>query len=150
MTGRISRCLSLSPTGITMKHSQHAKIVSERGALHGSLFNTGGNGNFKYTDIVPRSQSFQSPLCGDSFWQTQRCQTKRASLLGSLPSCLGTLHTVNSLFSVTVQRYAEESRGHWSLPDPHFFTPMFSPTASGLQWKHRNRLLNLRSSRSPM
>ena len=150
MTGRISRCLSLSPTGITMKHSQNAKIVSERGALHGSLFNTGGNGNFKYTDIVPRSQSFQSPLCGHSFWQTQRCPTKRASLRGFLPSCLGTLHTVNSLFSVTVLRYAEESSGHWSLPDPHFFTAMFSPTSSGLQWNHRNWLLNLRSLRSPL
>ena len=150
MTGRISRCLSLSPTGITMKHSQHAKIVSERGALHGSLFNTGGNGNFEYISIVPCSQPFQLPLSGDSFWQTQRCHTKRASLRGFPPSCLDTLHTVNSLFSVTVLRYAEESRGHWSLPDPHFFTVMFSPTSSGLQWKHRNWLLNLRSLRSPL
>jgi hypothetical protein len=85
MTGRISRCLSLSPTGITMKHSQHAKIVSERGALHGSLFNTGGNGNFKYTDIVPRSQSFQSPLCGDSFLANAAMPNKASFTPGISP-----------------------------------------------------------------
>ena len=120
MTGRISRCLSLSPTGITMKHSQHAKIVSERGALHGSLFNTGGNGNFEYMKIVPCSQLFQSPLCGDPSWRMHWSQSKRASLRGFLPSCLVTFHTLNSLFSVTAQRYAEESRGIGLYPIPNF------------------------------